>query len=141
MIENTTEILPISQIPYATRTNHILFFGRITAIKRADHAVRAFASVLSELPHDAELHLIGNAQDLPYVESMKKLITELDISDRIHFLGHIDREQFAETLASYKCMLVPSEKEGYGLVVIEGNAYGLPVIAYDVAGLRDSILP
>jgi glycosyltransferase involved in cell wall biosynthesis len=36
-------------------------------------------------------------------------------------------------------MLVTSTKEGYGLIVLEGNAYGLPVIAYDVPGVCDSV--
>lgn len=141
VIENTTEISPIENIPYDTRTNNILFFGRITAIKRADHAVRAFHSVIAELPPDTQFHLIGNAQDKQYVESLQTLINHLGIKERVRFLWHIPREQFADTLASYKCMLIPSEKEWYGLVVIEGNAHGLPAIWYDVAWLRDSIIP
>ena len=36
-------------------------------------------------------------------------------------------------------MLVPSMKEWFGLIVLEGNSYGIPVIGYDVSGLRDSI--
>lgn len=139
VIDNTTEITPIDKIPYDTRTNNILFFGRITSIKRADHAVRAFHSVLDKLPIDSELHLIGNAQDKKYVDTLKLLITQLWLNTRVKLLWYIERDAFATTLSSYKAMLVPSQKEGYGLVVIEGNAYGLPVIAYDVAWLRDSI--
>lgn len=141
VIDNTTEITPIDKIPYDTRTNNILFFGRITSIKRADHAVRAFYSVLDKLPIDSELHLIGNAQDKKYVDTVKLLITQLWLDKRVRFLWHIERDDFSSVLASYKTMLVPSQKEWFGLVVIEGNAHGLPVIAYDVAWLRDSIQP
>ncbi len=42
-------------------------------------------------------------------------------------------------LTRAEALLVTSMKEGYGLVVLEGNAYGLPAFAYDVEGLRDSI--
>lgn len=57
----------------------------------------------------------------------------------MNFCGFIAREAFQDFIASHKVLLVPSMKEGFGLIVLEGNCYGVPVIGYDVAGLRDSI--
>jgi glycosyltransferase involved in cell wall biosynthesis len=42
-------------------------------------------------------------------------------------------------MARAHCLLVPSVREGWGLVVIEANAVGTPALGYDVPGIRDSI--
>jgi glycosyltransferase involved in cell wall biosynthesis len=42
-------------------------------------------------------------------------------------------------MARAHCLLVPSVREGWGLVVIEANAVGTPAVGYDIPGLRDSI--
>lgn len=139
VIENTTDINPIDTIDFDSKTHDIVFLGRLTTIKRPDHAIRAFSLALENIPEDSRLHIIGNAQDLKYVESLKKLVSELHIADRVIFHGYLSTEEYTHILVTSRCLLVPSEKEWYGLVVIEANAYGLPVIGYDVAGLRDSI--
>lgn len=139
IIENTTEITPLQSIDFASKTHDIVFLGRLTTIKRPDHAIRAFQSVIDTLPADTRLHIIGNAQDRPYVQTLRNLVIELNMLDRVVFHGFLTTEEYTRILSSARCLLVPSEKEGYGLVVIEANAYGLPVIWYDVPGLRDSI--
>jgi glycosyltransferase involved in cell wall biosynthesis len=87
------------------------------------------------------LHIIGNAQDKKYVASLHLLVKSLHIEKKVIFHGFLEAEKYYTLLKNARCMIVPSQKEGYGLVVIEANAYGLPVIAYDVAGLRDSVKP
>lgn len=56
------------------------------------------------------------------------------------FHGNIDKGQYHEMIARDKVILVPSRKEGFGLVVLEANSLGIPAIGYDVGGLRDSII-
>ena len=139
IIENTTEIIPLESIDFDTRVHDIVFLGRLTPIKRPDHAIWAFVHALRDIPGDARLHIIGNPQDKKYVSSLHALVENLDIEDRVVFHGFLDTPEYQSLLWDARLMLVPSEKEGYGLVVIEGNAYGLPVIAYDVPWLRDSV--
>lgn len=141
VIENTTNISPIEFIDFESKINDIVFLGRLTTIKRPDHAIWAFAQAIKSIPTDSRLHIIGNAQDEKYVESLKSLVNELHISDRIIFHGYLSIEDYTHILSTSRCLLVPSEKEWYWLVVIEANAFGLPALGYDVAGLRDSIHP
>src|SRR5256885_167117 len=54
-------------------------------------------------------------------------------------LGHVSRTELYERMARAHCLLVPSVREGWGLVVTEANAVGTPAVGYDVPGLRDSI--
>jgi glycosyltransferase involved in cell wall biosynthesis len=54
-------------------------------------------------------------------------------------LGFVPRDELYRRLARAHCLLVPSVREGWGLVVIEANSVGTPAVGYDVPGLRDSI--
>lgn len=141
VLENATNLVPVEKIDWNAKANDVLFLGRLTAIKRTEDAIRAFASVLDQIPENSKLSVVGNRQDAEYVAKLSALVTELGISNRVTFFGRIDQSDFAKMVGSHRAVLVPSEKEGFGLVVLEANAYGLPAIAYDVAGLRDSVRP
>ena len=54
-------------------------------------------------------------------------------------LGYLPRNEFYERMARAHCLLVPSVREGWGLVVIEANSVGTPAVGYDVPGVRESI--
>jgi glycosyltransferase involved in cell wall biosynthesis len=57
----------------------------------------------------------------------------------VTFFGHIDDKKKYDLLSHSHLVLVPATREGWGLVVIESNAMGTPVIAYSVPGLVDSV--
>ena len=109
-----------------------LFVGRLAANKRPDHAVAAFRTIKRELP-SARLWLVGAgplenelARDLPHDAAL---------------LGRLARDELYERMARAHCLLVPSTREGWGLVVIEANSVGTPAAGYDVGGIRDSVRP
>ena len=58
----------------------------------------------------------------------------------IKFFGHVENQVKYDLLSRAHLILVPSIREGWGLVVTESNAMGTPVVAYDVNGLRDSVI-
>ena len=109
----------------------IVFLGRLKRHKMPDHALRAFALIKKELPH-ARMWVIGDGNML---EELKKM----NIKDVV-FYGHIKDEVKYDLLRKAHLLLVPSVREGWGLVVTEANAMGTPVIAYDSPGLRDSVV-
>ena len=109
----------------------IVFLGRLKKHKMPDHALRAFALIKKKLPH-ARMWVIGDGNML---EELKKM----NIKDVV-FYGHIKDEVKYVLLRKAHLLLVPSVREGWGLVVTEANAMGTPVIAYDSPGLRDSVV-
>lgn len=110
-------------------------------MKRTEDTIRAFFYALDAIPTDVQLSIIGNSRDKTYVTRLMNLTEELEIAHRITFHGYIPRQDFESIITTHRAMLIPSQKEGFGLVVLEANAYGLPAIAYDVAGLKDSVIP
>ena len=113
----------------------ILFLNRVKKYKGADTLVLAF-NELQKNPKlkDAKLFIAGSGDYLPEV---KKLA---DNNPNIVFLGRVSEEKKYELMKSSWVFVNPSFKEGWGIVNIEANHFGLPVVGSDVCGIRDSIL-
>mgnify|MGYP000047010434 CR=1 FL=1 len=113
----------------------ILYFGRVKKYKRLDHLIKAFKYVKEKIP-DAQLIIAGKG------DNYKELITlskELGIFDSVDFMGEVSEDKKVKLLQEAWVFVTTSEKEGWGITVIEANACGTPVIAYNVPGLRDSV--
>jgi len=107
-----------------------LFVGRLERNKRPDHALEAFRSIADALP-EARLWIIGRGR---LEEKLRR-----NLPPGAEMLGYVSRTHLYECMARAHCLLVPSVREGWGLVVIEANSVGTPAVGYDVAGIRDSI--
>jgi glycosyltransferase involved in cell wall biosynthesis len=106
------------------------FIGRLDPIKRIPdllHAVRL-------LHGKVHLHIFGTGSERSRIES---LVRELGLSDAVTMHGAIERPQ--EALQQIDLLVLPSAAEGFGLVLIEAMAAGVPVVATDVAGIRDVV--
>jgi glycosyltransferase involved in cell wall biosynthesis len=108
----------------------ILMVASLTAKK--DH--QTLFKALKVLPSTYELVLVGEGPlKLKYLE----LVKYSGLVDRVHFLGHrFDVDKIMKTVDLF---VHSSHWEGFGLVVVEAMASGLPVIASDVAGLTEVI--
>lgn len=120
----------------SSKTNHIGYLGRIKKYKSVDHLIHAFKIVLDEMPQ-VKLSIVGDGDGK---ESLERLAQELELSDSITFHGFVSEEMKVDLLNQMHVVVNTSAKEGWGLTVVEANACGVPVIASDVPGLRDSVV-
>ena len=135
-IENASNISPQKEINFWKKQNEIIFLGRLMPIKRVEDAIHAFYFLYTKDPsYTLNIVWIG---DETYTNSLKALAVNLWIKNSVVFCWYSEIIK-SDKLLSSRAMLATSIKEGYGLVVIEANAFWLPVIGYDVPGLRDSI--
>lgn len=124
-------VKPLNQIKKKEDLPTVAFIGRLKKHKLPDHALRAFQFIKKVIP-SAKMWVIGNG---PMLSELKKM------DDRdVTFFGHVDDRLKYDLLSRAHLVLVPSIREGWGLVVTEANAMGTPVAAYDVNGLRDSVI-
>ena len=123
-------VKPLNEVPKKADFPLIVFLGRLKRAKRPDHAIEAFKIVKKEVP-DAELWIIGDGYLRKKLERMA--------FDGIKLLGRVSHDEKIEILKKAWVLVHPSVREGWGLNVIEANACGTPVVAYDVPGLRDSV--
>lgn len=112
------------------------YLGRLKRYKSVEDLLFAFEIVLKEIP-GARLIILGDGDAR---DGLERIAREQNISPRVEFLGHVTEEEKIRYLNRMKVVVNTSAKEGWGLTVIEANACGIPVIASDVPGLRDSVL-
>ncbi len=121
--------------PLRERAQRVVYLGRLERYKRIDVIWRAVAPLLPRYPQ-LEIVVIGRGADRARLE---RLAGALGLSSRTRFLGYVDDDERDRWLADSRVCVCPSEKEGWGLTVIEANAVGTPVVASDAPGLRDSV--
>ncbi len=112
------------------------YLGRMKKYKSIDHLLRAFAIVHREHP-EARLLLVGDGDVRP---ALAELAAQLHLGAAVQFTGFVPEAEKVRLLNQMHIVVNPSAKEGWGLTVIEANACGVPVVASDVPGLRDSVV-
>jgi glycosyltransferase involved in cell wall biosynthesis len=122
--------------PPAGRTEPVIvFLGRLRKYKGAQHAIRAMAQVLRQVP-GARLDVVG---DGPYRRDLEALAASLGLGAHVRFLGALPHGDKVRALNAAQVAACPSPKEGWGLTVIEANACGVPVVASRSPGLVESV--
>lgn len=118
-----------------TKKPVVLYFGRMKKYKRIEHILLAFRAVRRAVP-GAELWLAGKGDHEPV---LRKAAADLDLAGSVKFLGFVSEKEKLSVFSRSALSVITSEKEGWGISVIESNAAGVPVIGYDVEGVRDSV--
>lgn len=134
-----------AQFPFTAQSHSapsepiIAYFGRLKRYKSVHHLLEAFGKLTDEFP-TAKVQIIGKGDaEADLRELASRLGLNTDSSQRVEFLGYIPEEQKAQLLSLAYCIVNPSMKEGWGIINIEANACGTPVIAANVPGLRDAV--
>lgn len=130
VIKEGLSITPLKQLSKKEEKPTITFLGRLKKHKLPDHAILAFMKIKERVPN-SRMNVIGDGYLLEKLKQMK-------VEDII-FHGHITNKEKYEILTGSHLVLVPAIREGWGLVVVESNAMGIPVVAYTVPGLVDSV--
>jgi glycosyltransferase involved in cell wall biosynthesis len=124
-------VTPLEKLHEKESSPTVLYIGRLKRHKLPDHALEAFTIIKKQLP-DSKMWVIGDGMML---DKLKKM----NIRD-VTFYGYAENNLKYDLLKRAHVVLMPSIREGWGLVVTEANAMGTPVVAYNVPGLRDSVL-
>jgi glycosyltransferase involved in cell wall biosynthesis len=117
------------------RRCRVAYLGRVEPYKHVDVMLRAMAQLSERFP-EAEILVIGRGSALPALE---RLARDLGLAERTRFTGFVSSEERDQLLSETRVCVCPSEKEGWGLTVIEANAVGTPVVATRADGLSDSV--
>jgi phosphatidylinositol alpha-1,6-mannosyltransferase len=119
----------------------LLSIGRLTPRKGFDTVIEALPEVLAGAP-DVAYVLAGEGEDRGRLEALAR---ERGVADRVRFLGRIDGAQVALHYNLAEVFVTPSRQEGpsvegFGIVFLEANACGKPVIGARSGGVSEAIL-
>ena len=108
----------------------VLTVARLVHQKAQDQVIRA----LPLLPKNVRYVLVGDGTDK---EMLSALATELGVSDRVFFTGHVDRTMTAKYRKIARIFVHPSRSEGQGIALLSTMASGLPLVATQVGGIGE----
>ena len=122
----------------------VTFVGRIQPHKGPEVLIRATSELVKHSPHmrpQLIVNIIGGASgaNTEEVERLKELATWLGIDDVIHFAPPVPRADLAHWYRAADLVCVPSYSESFGLVALEAQACGTPVVATAIGGLRTAV--
>lgn len=114
----------------------VLWIGRLEPYKRGDVAIDAFASLLDRVA-DARLVFVGAGG---HRETLEAHARARGVAERVTFTGFISEQAKIDWLQRAAVLVQTSEKEGWGMTVIEAAACNTPSVASAVEGLRDAVV-
>lgn len=120
-----------SRLGLADSTRLILFLGRLSFIKGLDHLVKAFA----RLETDARLVIAGPDDHDGCAETVRALIAEFDLGERVTLTGPLYGHEKLEALVDADVFVLPSRYESFGNAAAEAVACGTPVLVTDQCGI------
>lgn len=121
---------------------HVLMFaGRIQPLKAPDILLKAVADLLRRRPDlrsQMVVPIVGgpSGSGLEHPESLAQLAQELQLDDVVRFIPPVAQATLARWCSASTLVAVPSYNESFGLVAVEAQAAGTPVVAAKVGGLR-----
>ncbi|GAA0480954.1 N-acetyl-alpha-D-glucosaminyl L-malate synthase BshA [Salinibacillus aidingensis] len=110
----------------------VIHISNFRKVKRVPDVIRVFANIVDKMP--ARLLLVG---DGPEYIAVRELVRELGIEENVLFLGKQENVSELFSIADLKLLL--SEKESFGLVLLEAMAGGVPCIGTNIGGIPEVI--
>jgi len=136
--EKNTELLK----RYALKKEQLIL---LTVSRMSDtEQYKGYDKVLKALPglvqnHPELRYLLVGKYDISEKRRLDAIISQLDLQDVVIFTGFVPNDELAAHFMLGDIFIMPSEKEGFGIVFIEAMFYGLPVIAGNIDGSADAL--
>ena len=113
----------------------VLSVARMYPRKRLPDLLRAASGLRARIP-DVEVRIVGGG---PEFARLRALAVELDLGTTVTFLGEVSASALAVEYVSADCFCLPSVQEGFGIVLVEAMAAGLPVVACRAAAIPEVV--
>lgn len=152
MLENRVSDRPIKMIPngipnilvrypekrsFSTKPWKLVYVGRLHHQEKGILLLPQIIHKLNQLNKDIFLDVVGDGVDRHLLETE---VQRLAISEKVKFWGNLESKQIYQLLSTAHCLLFPSLREAFGLVLIEAQISGCIPIASRIEGVTDFII-
>jgi glycosyltransferase involved in cell wall biosynthesis len=128
VVPNGIDLRAIERVVPDAAACDVIFVGRLIGHKNVDVLIRAVAA-LAKAGRAVTCRIIGTG---PEEGALRQLAHSLGIADRVRFEGRVPRtEEVLSAMKSARVFVSLSEREGFGVAVLEAMACGRPIVAYD----------
>ncbi|MEO8468921.1 MAG: glycosyltransferase family 4 protein [Chloroflexota bacterium] len=126
VVANGVDLAAMSVATVDDQRSDLIYVGRLIDEKRVDLLIRAVAGLVGRFP-ELRCVIVG---DGPERAALGSLAVELGVDEQVTFVGRVSDERVPSLMRASRVLVLPSEREGYGITVVEGQACGLvPVVA------------
>lgn len=129
-----TQLFESAKIYDHTRP-YLFAVGQLSQHKGFDTLITAFAHISKDV-QELDLLIAG---DGPERRRLSEQVLSYDLSQRVHLLGSISREEVASLMRGCFAVVIPSRREPFGIVGLEAMASGRPIIATRIGGLTEAL--
>jgi glycosyltransferase involved in cell wall biosynthesis len=137
VIHNGVNLVSLGNNFKKERKKTLIFLGALTKDKGVEDAISVFALV-SKRYKECQLWIVGRGEK-NYIKYLQMQVRHLGVKSQVKFFGFVSQNEKFKLLSKAHIMINCSVREGWGLVNIEANSVGTPVVGYKVQGLKDSI--
>ena len=117
----------------------LLFVGRLREFKGVQDAIAALPALARTLGRPARLTIIGDGPSRAALEAQAEGLRGAGSNSEVRFLGWLDPAELPAAYQSASLLLLPSYVEGHSNVILEALAAGVPCVASDVPGIRETM--
>ena len=124
------------EVPYTPRADahNLVFAGRLEPNKGVRQLLDLFETLAPRFP-ELRLRLLGDGPERPALE---RRLEEAGLAGRVRIVGALAPGEVLTELRSADLFVFPSRYESWGLAIVEAMAVGVPVVASDIAGIREA---
>jgi glycosyltransferase involved in cell wall biosynthesis len=126
---------------YVDRSANVLFIGRVVPNKGHRHLLGVLAAFRRLFPRPVRLFIVGDLQASlnGYQQELRELAQALGVADRVVWTGKVSAAELKAYLLLAHAFLVMSEHEGFCVPLVEAMAHSIPVVAYRVGGVAETV--
>lgn len=116
----------------------VIYLGVMSKDKGIEDALKVFSLLRKQ--KRIQFWVVGKPDSIEYGKKIAQMSQDLQLTDKIKFWGFVSNEKKFELLSRAHVMINPSHREGWGLVNIEAGVVGTPVVGFNTAGVKESII-
>ncbi len=113
----------------------MLFVGRLIPRKGLNYLIEAAKTIVKEKPETAFV-IVGKG---PLRDHLAAVLERLKLSRNFSFLGDVDDDALRSLYSCADVFALPSIQEGQGIALLEAEASGTPVVAFNVSGVKEAV--
>jgi glycosyltransferase involved in cell wall biosynthesis len=117
----------------------LLFVGKVSPHKAPHDLVKMLAVYRRVYDPRARLHLVGSPLGETYARALASFVEALGLTDAVFVTGSVDPSQLAAYYGAADVFVCASEHEGFCVPIIESMGHGIPVVAYGVAAVPETV--